>query len=150
MNNFNQISICRCKCRHAMRFLKRQNESNEISTNKYIHYINSIIISLFSKLDIDIILGLIKMYYKMGEPLLHYPINKKKVLIDNVIEKYRKRTNNISFCQILNEYITYENAEILFELYNNCECCSRHQVNKPEFLKKPKINIELLFNRLEN
>ena len=139
---------CKCKCRHSIRFLKRQNERNENFTIHYMYNINSIIISLFNKLDNDIILQILLQYYKIKKPEWHYPINRKMVLIDNIIAKYENGDG--LYERVLNENITYENAELLFGLYMNCDCCQRHQTNRPECLKKPKINIELLFNRLDS
>ena len=145
---FGNTFHCRCKCRQTLRDLKNQNIRNENFTTYYMYNIISIIITLFNKLDNDIILEILLKYYKIGKPEWHYPINRKMILIDNIISKYEK--GNSLYERVLNENITYENAELLFRLYMNCDCCQRHLTNRPECLKKPKINIELLFDRLEN
>jgi hypothetical protein len=93
-------------------------------------------VSIYDKLDIDIIRYILSLHYK-------------RVHAANVIQKYVKlfitnKVENIYRCFISGD-ITFIHQEYKFNILNYknilrttnaCKCCTRHQLNKPHTMQK--------------
>ena len=143
---------CLCGCRHIMRILELQNSTNLLVYENIIKNIQSIIITLYYTIDNDIIYKIITTFvFKCNLNGYIYPIEKKLVTFDTINAEWNNCKNkyNNNHNILVNSFLTYENAELLFSMYKNCSCCEKHLLKRPTDLKNCDIYIKFL-NKLSN
>ena len=146
------IKPCNCDCRFMMRWLERQNDDIINYGYFYKSLLHSIIISLYKNLKNDIIIDVLKeISEKEKENYCKYPKHSKLILMNYIDIKYQNQVGKKKYMNdLLNQYMSYFNANVLFNAYNNCDCCEKHMRNRPLRLKKPDINIDELNMKLKS